>query len=466
MQNYVLTNALVVTVDANHSIFENGFVAVSGNKIAAIGSMNEVEDFSRFGDVIDCSGHAVLPGLIDAHGHGGHSLIRSLGDGLSDWEEMAQKIYYECTDDEFWRAEAALAAAERIKFGTTTAVSMIGSTPRSDYLGPLQAHFEGAIPTGIREFSGIGCPYGSFPKHAKIWAGQRLVKEYDVDPDLAHSTTEEAVRTLNGVHPRQKCIVAPGRMGFRPDEDRDANIKHNRIMFEISEKYGVPLHAHAYDDDVEFMAKTTPEVLTPNLSLTHSIRYPESSIDILARTGTWVFHGPTTNMHTKGHCPVYEMLKKGVNVAIVSDGSASSRSYDLWRDMKNMLLLQRFDLRDTSILSCGKALEMTTIEPAKALGIDDEVGSLEVGKKADIITLDILQPHLYPMNQPVTRLVNHAQGQDVDMVIIDGEIVMKNRRLTKVDEFKILDDAKTAQELMLERLNRPEVLVNPRLYSI
>lgn len=465
MWDLLLVNGTIITIDQDRRVIDNGFVAVQKDRIVAIGQMSELPDIGAQ-KVIDCSHHVIMPGLVDAHGHGGHSLIRSLGDGRPNWEELAQTIYYECSDGEFWRAEAALAAAERIKFGTTTAVSMIGSTPRSEYLEPLEAHFEGAISTGIRELSGIGCPYGAFPKHAKIWDGMKLVKEYDVTPEMAHAVTEEAVRTLNGKHPRQICIVAPGRMGCRPDESVEANIAHNRAMFEISQKYGVPLHAHAYENDVEFMKEHTPEVLNENLSLTHSTKYPDSSIDILAETGAWVFHGPSTNMHIKGHCPVYEMIKRGVNVAIVSDGSASSRSYDLWRDMKNTLLLQRYEHKDSSLLSCGAVLEMVTIKPAKALGLDKEIGSLEVGKKADMITIDIRQPHLYPFQLPVTRLVNHAQGQDIDCVIIDGEVVMKNRQLTLVDENKILDDAFEAQQMMLKRLNRPEVLINPNLYSI
>ena len=465
MWDLLLINGLIITVDNDHRVIDNGFIAINNDRIVAIGSMNELSHHNA-SKVIDCQDHVIMPGLVDAHGHGGHSLIRSLGDGLPDWEGLAQTIYYECTDAEFWRAEAALAAAERIKFGTTTAVSMIGSTPRSEYLEPLVAHFDGAISTGIRELSGIGCPYGAFPKHAKIWDGLNLVKEYDVTADMAHQVTETAVRELNGKHPRQICIVAPGRMGFRPDESVEANIAHNRAMFEISQKYGVPLHAHAYENDVEFMNQHTPEILNENLSLTHSTKYPDSSIDILAEKGTWIFHGPSTNMHIKGHCPVYEMIKRGVNVAIVSDGSASSRSYDLWRDMKNTLLLQRYEHKDSSLLSCGAVLEMVTIKPAKALGLDKEIGSLEIGKKADLITINIRQPHLYPFQMPVTRLVNHAQGQDVDNVIIDGVVVMENRQLTQVNENKVLDDAKRAQDIMLQRLKRPEVLTNPHLYSI
>ena len=109
---------------------------------------------------------------------------------------------------------------------------------------------------------------------------------------------------------------------------------------------------------------------------------------------------------------------------------------------------------------------MVTIEPARALGLDKEIGSLEVGKKADIITIDYRQPHLFPFQMPVTRLVNHAMGQDVDNVIVEGEIVLHNRHFTLFDEAKMLDQAKDAQDQMLWRLNRPDVLINDRLYTL
>lgn len=466
MWDLLLTHGVIVTVDPEHTEYENGFIGIEKDKIVALGAMADLPGNVKAKMVLDCSGHVILPGLIDAHGHAGHSLIRSLGDGKSGWEDLAQSIYYECTDPLFWRADGALAAAERVKFGTTTAVSMIGSTPRSEILEPLMAHFEGTAEVGIRELAGIGSPYGAFPKKARLWNRKTLIKEYEVTPEMAYETTESAVKLLNGCNSRQICIVAPGRMGHRPDESVEANIEHNRKMFEIASKYGVLLHTHAYDDDVEFLNRFTPEVLTPKLSLTHSTNYPDSTLDILEKTGVWVLHGPSTNMHIKGHCPVYEMLKRGIHVAIVSDGSASARSYDLWRDMKNTLLLQRFEHRNSSLLSCGKVLEMVTIEPAKALGLDHEIGSIEIGKKADIITIDYRQPHLYPFQMPVTRLVNHAMGQDVDNVIIEGEIVLKNKKLTRINEVDILERAKEAQDLMLWRLNKPEVLVNSNLYSL
>lgn len=467
MWDLLLTNGVVITVDKEHRIYDKGFVAVEGNSIAAVGPMESLPPQVQVARQIDCSGHAILPGLVDGHGHGGHCLTRTLGEHLGDgWEPMAEEIYYRCTDWQFWRAEGALAAAERLKFGTTTGVSMIGNTPRVDCIQPLEANLEGSVSTGIRQLSGIGSPNGVFPKRARVWREDGTTEDVLVTPELVYQVTEQAVRQLNGRHPRATCIVAPGRMGRRPDESDQANIQHNREMHRIATQYDVPLHTHAYGGDVQFLMDHTPEVLTPRLSLTHSTGYSRQELEILAKTGAFVFHGPTTHANIAGHCPVQEMLDMGINLAVVTDGTAPDRSYDLWRDMKNVQLIQRFRKKDGTLLPCGQVLELVTIQPARALGLDHLIGSLEPGKRADIITVDVEQPHLAPFGvMPVQRLVYHAMGQDVDRVIVDGIIVMENRRLTQVNETKLLEEAVGAFERILSRLNRPEVTQNPNLWG-
>ncbi len=465
----LLVNATIITVDPEHRVIPNGFLAVARDRIAAIGTMEQLKDgYPNAERVLDLSGHAVLPGLVDGHGHGGHCLIRTLGEEADDWGTMAEHIYYRCTDEEFWRAEGALAAAERIKFGTTTGVSMIGSTPRMDWVGAVAANLEGSVPVGIRQLSGIGCSDGVWPKIGRVYRKDGSYYENKAMPRDAWETTEEALRTLNGIHPRQICIVAPGHMGRRQGESEEDSILNNRKMFELAERYHVPLHTHAYAGDVQFLYDHTPEVMTERMSLTHSTGYTDEEIRILAETGTYIFHGPTTYAHVTGHCRVMDMLEAGVNLAVVTDGTAPDRSYDLWRDMKNVMWLQRFEHRDPTLIGSGKALELVTIEPAKALGLGKEIGSLEVGKKADIIAVDVRQPHLAPFGRmPVERLVYHAMGQDVDLTIVDGSIVMENRKLTLVDEDKILRDAGDALETMLERLGSdPDYLREDKLYSL
>ena len=473
MFDLLLINACIITVDKKHTIYPKGYLATQNDKIAEIGSMEALSDsLPQAQRVIDLSGHAVLPGLVDGHGHAGHCLIKTLaehtvGSDINYWMNLAETIYYQYTDEEFWYAEGTLAAAERLKFGTTTAVSIVGSNPRMDWIDPVGANLEGSSSVGIRQLSGIGSADGPWPKKARFYSDRTHYEEREVNPKDAWVNTEAALKAFNGRHPRQICIVAPSKMGFRPGESVEDNILHNREMFRLSQTYGVPLHTHAYAGDVQFLYDHTPEVLTPSLSLTHSTGYSEREMDILAETGAFVFHGPTTISNINGHCAVIEMLDKGVNMAVVTDGTASDRSFDLWRDMKNIQLLQRYRLRSPELLPCGKVLEMATIEPARALGMDHLIGSLEAGKKADIIAINVMQPHLAPFGvMPVQRLVYHAMGQDVDWAIVDGQVMMEERKLTQVDEMAVLNRAGQAFELMMARLNRPEITENPNLYNL
>ena len=468
MLDLILKGGTVITVDPQNRVVDNGYIGISDGKIAVIGSLDDGKPLPEAKKTMDVSGRAVLPGLIDAHGHGGHCLIRTLGEHYdAEWDRMAEYIYYFCADDEFWEDEAVLAAAERISFGTTTALSMIGSTPRVDSCAPLEANLRGSSKTGIRQFSGIGFADGPWPKTARQYEKDGSWRDVSISMEKALSVTEESVRKLQGRFPRAHVVVAPGRMGRRPGLSDEENIFQNREMGRIARENGAPLHTHAYGGDVKFTYETTPEVLNPATSLTHSIGYSDEEIDILAETGAFVFHGPTTYSNVTGHCRVIEMLEKGVNLAIVTDGTAPDRSYDLWRDMKNAQLFQRYRFRNNGLLPCGTILKLVTIEPARALGIDRVTGSLEVGKSADIITVNVMQPHLAPFGlMPIQRLVYHAMGQDVDDVIIEGEVVMQGRRLTKVDAADVLRRAETSFRRMMKRLNRTDIIENPKLYDI
>lgn len=470
MLNLLLINGIIITVDPCHTIHDPGYIGVEGDKIACIGKMaGTVLPQAR--RVIDLKGCPVLPGLIDGHGHAGHCLTKTLAEHLGgdDWENLVESIYYRYSDEDFWYTEGALAAAERLKFGVTTGVSMVGNTPRIDRLWPIAASLAGSVSAGIRQLTGIGAANGPWPKTCRTYRPDGSYEEYAVTPRMAWAATEEAVRTLNGCHPRQMCIVAPGRMGYRQWESVEDNIAHNQEMLRIAQQYNVPIHTHAYGGDVQFLYDHTPEALTPRLSLTHSTGYSEAEIDILARTGAYVFHGPTTHAHINRRCQVVEMLERGVNMAVITDGTSPDRSFDLWRDMKNVQLLQRAHFHDASLLPCGKVLEMVTIEPARALGIDHLVGSLEVGKKADFIRVNTRQPHLAPFGiMPIQRLVYHAMGQDVDLVVVNGEIMMEGRTLTQLDEEALLDRAAEAFARTMARTGRQlsDLCDNPNLYAL
>jgi cytosine/adenosine deaminase-related metal-dependent hydrolase len=446
-------------VDQEHNIYQPGFVAIKADKIAALGHMYELPAELEAAKIIDAKNHVVMPGLVDGHGHAGHCLIKTLAESSDGpdggwWGQMAEDIYFRYTDEFFWQAEGALAAAERLKFGITTGVSMLGSTPRPDHLGNLEAHFNGAIKTGIRQISGLGACDGPWPKKPRIWRNGQAV-ETTLTPQQMVANTEESVKKFNGLHKRQICLPMPGNLGIDTNypEDREFAIWKNREMGRIAQEYNLPLHTHIQGGGVQFVYDTTPEILGPHTSLTHSTALSQREIEIFAETGAVLMHGPTTRSNIRARCPVYEVLRAGGEVVIVTDGTAPDRSYDIWRDMKIFQVLHRAHENDSMLAPAGRVLEMCTIRPAKAFDLDKKIGTLEEGKQADLILVNVRQPHLAPFGpMPVQRLVYHAQGQDVDTVIIDGQLVMEERKLLLVNEEAILDDAEGAYNELADRL--------------
>lgn len=464
MLDILILNGTVITVDAKHQVFQPGFVAIQGDSIVQMGPMEAMPEGLSAKKTIDAKGLAVMPGLIDGHGHAGHCLVKTMAESSDTatggwWGNMAEDIYFHYTDEFFWHAEGALAAAERLKFGITTGVSMLGSTPRPDHIPLLEAHFAGSIKTGIRQISGIGSCEGPWPKKPWIWNHGKPT-ETTFTPEQMVENTEYSVKHLNGKHKRQFCVVAPGNLGISEanGDTREFAIWKNKAMGRIAKEYQVPLHTHVYGEGLQFVYDTTPEILGPTTSLTHSTKLSKQEIQIFADTGAVLFHGPTTRANIKNRCPVYEVLRAGGEVVIVTDGTAPDRSYDIWRDMKIFQVLHRGRENDTLLAPPGRVLEMCSIRVAKAFGMEKLIGSLEVGKRADVIIINTQQPHLAPFGtMPVQRVVYHAQGQDVDTVIVDGEVMMENRKLLHCDEKQILRDAEKALEQLYSRLGEEKV---------
>ena len=174
-------------------------------------------------------------------------------------------------------------------------------------------------------------------------------------------------------------------------------------MRAVADEFGVPVHGHAYKGDILYAFKHF-DILGPNLSLAHVTGISDEEIQILADTGTHVLSGPMTNAYINARCPVVELLDRGVNVAFCTDASAPNRSYDLLEKLRIGLWLHRSHFKDADVLTAGKALEMITIDAARALGLDTELGSLEEGKKADVVLINAQKPHLYPLWQEPLRL--------------------------------------------------------------
>jgi cytosine/adenosine deaminase-related metal-dependent hydrolase len=203
-------------------------------------------------------------------------------------------------------------------------------------------------------------------------------------------------------------------------------------------------------------------MLGSNCLFSHAVDLTDREMALCRDHDAKIAHNPSAVASINGRCPAVEMIEMGVTVALGSDATAPDRSGDMFRHMQQCMHYHRRHFRDSHILSPGKVLEMCTIDAATALGLQDQIGSLEVGKKADVALIDLARPHLYPLNMEVIRAVCFANGNDVDTVIVDGRICMEDRKVLTVNESEILEAAQQATDIMLQRTNLHWMLKTPK----
>lgn len=454
----ILTHATVLTIDPERRIIEDGAVRVTGDRITAVGPASEIRP--EPGDrVIDCRGKLVMPGLVDAHGHAGHCLIRGIGvDTNPLWMRIVTPLYWHWTTREFWAAEGMVSGLERLRAGVTTGVSIISSMPRSDDPEFAAGHARAYDRIGLREIICTGPAGLPWPREATRWdSGAPVRRQLGLAEML--DGAEATIQMLDGsaggrirVYLTPFTIVPsvdPSNMST-PDQavrltqaDRD----HARMVRELARKYGVRLHSDAFAGQIRMAAQDRENALLgPDIHLQHCWGISPQEIDILAETGTSVSHAPPGRS-----TPVIEMMARGINVAVTTDGTAPNRFFDLFQTARLFQSVQHV-LRghDRYFFPPGKVLEMITIDAARALGMEDQIGSLEIGKKADLIVVDMQAPHLTPDWQPVHRLIAQATGHDVELVMVDGRIILEDRKVLTVEEAPALAEGnRIARELVV-----------------
>ncbi len=450
----MITGGTVIAMDPARRVLRDGSVGIEGDRIAWIGQAGQEPPAAR--RTIDATGHYVLPGIVDTHGHAGHSLTRGLGVGRSEvgtaagpgWGDIVGTMYFHASDEEFWRAESRLAALERLKFGVTTSVSMTGSSPRIDDPRYALAAASGYEDLGLRHIAAAGPPDGPWPRMYTERSGSGAPREVTVDLARALTVTEGCIQAFRPVRERSN-----GRIGFfvgpsavSPSADAGDPIAREQVagVKRLVERYGVGLHSHAYRGMVRAAYAIEPELLGPHAALAHCAGIEPDEIEILARTGTSASHGPLTHAYVLDRFAVIDALDAGVNVVVSTDGSSPDRNFDLIDQSRIAAQLQRAHYADSALLPAGKLLGMITIDAARALGMEREIGSIEVGKRADVIMLNVRQAHLAPDFTAPLRVIGHASGHDVATVIVDGRILMEHREVIGVDEGAVLDRAEAA----------------------
>ncbi|WP_139974491.1 amidohydrolase family protein [Ochrobactrum sp. CGA5] len=442
MDGFLLLHGTIITVDSGRRIIDDGGLVVEKDRIAEIGTAEELQPRHVGKKVIDCTGKLIIPGLIDAHGHAGHALIRSIAaDTNSLWMRIVTPTYYHYATRDYWYADGLVSGLERLCAGVTTSASIITSMPRSD--DPVFAinHARAYSELGLREIICVGPAGLPWPQSVTRWESGKP-KRRSVSFEEMIEGAEAVIEKLNGTASgRIKVFLTPFTIvpsvepsnastpDFAVNLTEDDRMQARRIR-ETARKWGVRIHSDAFAGQIRMAWQDKDNALLgPDVHLQHCWGISHEEIDILAETGTYVTHAPPGRS-----TPIMQMMARGVPVAITSDGAAPSRHFDMLQIARVAQSTQHvLHNHDRYLLPPGKVFEMITIDAARAIGMEHEIGSLEKGKKADIAIIDMRKPHLTPNWMPVHRLIHQVLGSDVDTVIVDGKVLMEGGKVLTAD---------------------------------
>ena len=427
----LVINGALLTLDANHTEIVDGAVAISQDTITAVGSANGFSDWSA-ARVVDAGGGIIMPGLINTHTHAAMTCFRGLADDLQLMNWLNEHIFpaEAKLDDQKVYLGTLLACAEMIMSGTTCFCDM--------YLFE-DAVARAASDAGMRAVVGEVLYDFDSPNYGPIEKGfeytQKLIDAWRADPLVTIA-----------VEPHSTYLCAPELL---------------RKAFQLTQSLRLPLVIHLAEsksevDQIKERYGRTPVehlaelgILAPNVLACHCVELTENDIHLLQRFDVKVAHNAESNMKlASGVAPIPELLDKGICVGLGTDGCASNNNLDLFLEMDTVAKLHKARTLDPTTMDALSVLKMATIQAARALGLDHLIGSLETGKKADLIIIDTNKPHLTPMYSPVSHLVYAAMGSDVATTIINGRVVMENGSLNTMDLRKVMDDVnQIAKEL-------------------
>jgi len=458
---WLLTNGTIVPMDKQRTVIAEGYVQILDGRITAIGSMSDLNPALE-GAVIDVKGGIILPGLIDLHLHAGHALTRNLGNSADQWMKNVGDIYSSHVDEDFWAAEAALSAFERIRGGTTTSVPVFGggdNVLRTDDTLYCEAHLEQVVSSGLRHtlVLGSGRPpfpkrFTRFPSNAREVVPVTLARQIEVSKQIIE-------RWSGAGQGRITFAVSAPVVSEAEYSSADTSLRSQyadciRSLWELSQKAGVPFAQDGHrEGSISFMARTFG-IFDERSMLAHCINLTSQDVEEIKVKQIKVVFTPSSLMAVYGRCPAPELLQAGVCVGLATDGPAPDRPLDMFRNMFMAHRLQAWHARDETVLSAWQILEMATIKGAEALGLDHEIGSLKVGKKADIVVVDTRGAHIWPLYNPVERLVFYAGAADVTTVMVDGRVLMRDRIVLTLDDESVRARAAAAFDRMIRRWNR------------
>jgi 5-methylthioadenosine/S-adenosylhomocysteine deaminase len=433
----LVTGGIVVTMDAKHRVLEHGAVAMQGPQIVAVGPASELAKRYRGARIVNADGKVIIPGLINTHTHVPMTLFRGISDDLdlNDW--LTKYIFpaeAKNVDESFVRAGTRLGLAEMIRGGTTTYCDMY--------------YFEDAIAdeskkAGVRGV--LGETVIDFPvADNKTWPEamaytERFINKWKNDDLIVPAIAPHAPYTVSTAHLKEVRALS--------DKLNAAVVTHvaetKKERDDIKKQYG--------DTPVTYLNKIG--FLSNRTIAAHTVWLTDKEIDILKTVGVGAAHNPQSNMKlASGVAPIPAMLAKDLAVGLGTDGAASNNDLDMWEEMDTAAKLAKEFSGDPKVVSAEQAFEMATIRGARALHLDSLIGSIEVGKRADLVIVDMDSLNQTPWFNVYSALVYSTKAADVRTVIINGRVVMLDRRLLTLNESAIKKDANAYRDKIIKSL--------------
>jgi 5-methylthioadenosine/S-adenosylhomocysteine deaminase len=433
----IVRGGKIVTMDAKRRIIEDGSVAVKDGRIVAIGPRAEIDAKYTARETVDAQGKVVIPGLINGHTHVPMTLFRGLADDL-DLQEWLTKYIFPAeaknVTEEFVRVGARLGLAEMIRGGTTTYCDMY--------------YFEDAIAdetekAGVRGV--LGETVIDFPvADNKTWAE-------------AMAYTERFLKKWKG-----NALVVPA---IAPHAPYTVSEEHLKAVRALSDRTGAPVVIHVAEtrkevDDILKSKGATPVdylasigFLNERVIAAHMVHPSPGEITSLKRLGVGVVHNPQSNMKlASGVAPVPQMLAADLDLGLGTDGAASNNDLNMWEEIDTTAKLHKVFTMDPKVVTAEQAFEMATIRGARALHLEREIGSIEKGKRADLVVVDLDDLNQTPLYNVYSHLVYATKADDVRTVIVEGRVLMRDRRLLTLDEQDIKARARIFREQIIKSL--------------
>ncbi len=447
MSSILIHNCAVITVNADNDTFDCGYVFIEGDRISLVEQgLPPAELARRAGQRIDAEGMVVMPGLINGHVHLQQTLVRGMSDdaGVMPWVfNIAFPVYMKMTAEEIYLAEL-IGIIENLRGGATAVTNNLTVRPSPD---AFDACLKAGKDSGIRYklargFNEHGVPAQFCETREQILTDMRRLTE------TYHNSENGRLRV--DFNPHTLALVT-----------KETLLR----IFELSHEWGNGIHLHTAESvpEVQDWVKQTGKrhvewlydlgILDSNFQLAHSIHLNDHEIDLVAESKACMIHNPVSNCFTGGGiAPVLKLLKAGATVALGTDGQAVSNGREMLDVLTWTVNLQKAANQDMVGLRADEVLKMTCHNGAKAFGLPGQIGSLDAGRKADVILIDLKKSRLTrPTKSLPSMIINFARAGDVDTAIVDGKILLRHGEVLFLDEQSLMDEFRAARKSVLKR---------------